>query len=530
MIIGEVAGQDLGVLEFSASFGYGRLVMPDELSHAGGCSKVGAGQSRATLADRPKLLAAAVLVGHGCVVIIGSAWWVANLGTMPAYGDTSQYFHLASTLRVDQYRTLFYPLLLRGLQGIAWALAARIELLVYLLQTGAALLSVGYLAGVLWDVTASTLRFAFLTGASPTVRRLVIGALAVAVFTEPLVNHFALSVLTDSLATSFTTAGVAALVRIAVLADTRLRTGVLGWLTIVAAGFMRAEKVPVFAVVIAVTLAILAARDRCEIPLGSEPPRRRRLAVLALLATLLLTPSATVLVLNRAMQTADYGWPPLSPSVRLFVRTAWPRLADIRPLLSAEAQAVISAADADRFDSNYNEYLSLVPRLRRSAGGTDRLVNDVSLTALRHRGIDVAVWTAVDAIRYTAPMIAYPLDLVTDAHSASGWTDSRMGMVHPTLTHVYLVIATTVLVAVQLPLLFVALIGREGDNPRVAYAAGLIVGTAVVNGVLYAMGNGLQNVRYALPAYVLVHALIVWAGAVWLAIAWRRSGTARFGL
>lgn len=496
-------------------------------SNLGLRSETGEGQSRGRSAGQSMIFAAAALVSYVCLTAIGIAWWVANLGTIPAYGDTSQYFQLADSLQVDQYHTLFYPLLLRGLQCIARPLNVRIELLLYMLQTAAALLSIAYLGRVLWEVTAATERFAFLARVSPTIRRLVIGAATVVVFTEPLVNHFALSVMTDALAASFTTAGVAALVRIAALGDTRSGNAILGWMAVAAAGFMRAEKVEVFAVVIAVTLAILAVRSRSATPLGAKLSRRRRLGVIAVLATLLLTPSAAVLALNRATQTADHGWPPLTVSVRLFVRTAWPRLADVRPLLSAETQAVVSAADADRFDGHYNEYLSLVPRLRRSAGGTDRLVNEISWAALRHRGIDIAISAAADALRYTTPMIAYPAELVVGARSASGWTDSRMSMAHPTLTRAYLVVATAVLFAVQLPLLFLALVRRAGRDPRITFAAGLIVGTALVNGVLYAMGNGFQNVRYALPAYMLVYAVIVWANTALLAIVWRASAPAR---
>lgn len=66
--------------------------------------------------ERPsKIFSAVALASHLCLVVVGIAWWIVNLGTIPAYGDTSQYFHLATTLHVDQYRTLFYPLLLRGL-------------------------------------------------------------------------------------------------------------------------------------------------------------------------------------------------------------------------------------------------------------------------------------------------------------------------------------------------------------------------------------------------------------------------------
>lgn len=462
-----------------------------------------------------------LLVSYVSLLAIGIAWWVANLNTMPAYGDTSQYFELATSLRVDQYRTLFYPLLLRGLQGIAPPLNSRMELLLYLLQTAVALLSVAYLGRAFWDVTAETGRFAFLARVSPTIRRFVIGTSSVVVFTAPLTNHFALSVLTDSLAASLTTAGVAALVRIAVLGDTRLRTGILGWLSIGAAGFMRAEKIELFALVGAMTVVIVVIRGRCMTPLRSNPSRGQRLRVIAVLAALLLTASAAVLALNWMTQTADYGWPPLTVSVRLFVRTAWPRLADIRPLLSTEAQRVVSAADAERFDGNYNEYLSLVPRLRRAAGNTDHLVNEISLAALRHRGADIAISTALDALRYAAPMIAYPADLVMGARTASSWTDSRMRMAHPSLTHAYLVIATTVLVAVQLPLLCALLICWGGRDSRITFTVVLTVGVALVNGVLYAMGNGLQNVRYALPANMLGYAVTVWANAAVLLLLWR---------
>jgi hypothetical protein len=192
------------------------------------------------------------------------AWWVANLGTVPAYGDTGQYFQLAESLRVDQNRTLFYPLLLRGLQSVALMLHAPIGLLVELLQTAAALLSVAYLAGALWDVTVASGRLPFLAGFRQAPAASSSRTAALVVFAEPLANHFALSVMTDSLAASFTTAGVAALVRIAALGDTRPRTGIAAALAIGAAGFMRAEKVEVFALVIAVSLALLAVGRLAE--------------------------------------------------------------------------------------------------------------------------------------------------------------------------------------------------------------------------------------------------------------------------
>jgi hypothetical protein len=84
-------------------------------------------------------------------------------------------------------------------------------------------------------------------------------------------------------------------------------------------------------------------------------------------------------------------------------------------------------------------------------------------------------------------------------------------------------IATAVLVVVQLPLMMLALVRRGARDPHIVPAACLTVGTALVNAVLYALGNGLQNVRYALPGYVLVYAVIVWANLAVLATAWYAS-------
>jgi hypothetical protein len=99
--------------------------------------------------------------------------------------------------------------------------------------------------------------------------------------------------------------------------------------------------------------------------------------------------------------------------------------------LSSSLPIGAADADAERFDRNYNEYLSLVPRLQRSAQGTDPLVNEISFTALRHRWPEIAVSTAGDVVRYTVPMLAYPLDLAVWAMPVPWWTHSRMSMAHP---------------------------------------------------------------------------------------------------
>lgn len=476
-------------------------------------------RSQPAFIDWKRLVVTIVVVGNAVLVLLAIAWWITNLGTRPAYGDTSQYLRLAKTLHVDDFRTLFYPLVLRGLKTAALSCGCRLELLVYFVQTSLALTSIAYLGRALWDVTATTERFHDLNQISTLRQQAVIGTFATLVFSRPLINHFALSVMTDSLAASFTTAGLASLIRISALDDTRLRTVIIGCLAIAAAGFMRAEKVYVMGLTIAVAMVAVWWLGRSTTTRRPSYQLSDRHRTLALLTLLLLIPAIAVTVINRATQTPGYyGWPPVTTDVRLFVRTVWPRLTELRPRLSQQFKDAVSEADAKAFDSNYNQYLHLVPVLQRQAGGTDVLVNEASWAAIQYHGKEIATRTAMDALRYAMPLITYPADLALGAYNASNWTHTRMRAATPLLTDVYLWVATAVLLAIQIPVLLMLLIRLWGSwNQRVVIAAGLLLGVSIINAVLYSAGNGLQNVRYALPAVYLVFAAIVWGNLVWLA-------------
>ena len=484
-----------------------------------------------------------VLCAQVVVALLGIAWWATNLTTLPAYGDTVQYLRLAESLRVDEYRTLFYPLVLRGLKTVAMVCGCRLELVANFVQSILALASVAYLGAALWDVTAATERYCSLRRASVLRRQAVIGTFTILVFSQPLVNHFALSVMTDSLAASFTVAGIGSLIRITALDDIRPRTVVIGWLAIAAAGFMRSEKVYVMG--LTVVLAMLAVWWLARPTANREPNPvlSRRRSLLVVLTVLLLTPGGLVTVINKATQTADYyGWPPVSINVRLFLRTVWPRLTELRPFLSQEFQHAVSERDAWAFDADYNKHLGLVPELRRHAGGTDLLVNEASWMAIQRHGLEIAGRTAMDMLKYTIPMIVYPLDLALDDHdareklrstipvianpllvlrgrNASSWTHTRMREARPLLTDIYLWVATGVLIIIQLPVVWLLRrrFRESGWDKPVVVTAGLMLGVSIINAALYSVANGAQNVRFALPACVLVYAVIVWANLTWLA-------------
>jgi hypothetical protein len=112
------------------------------------------------------------LLAYAAAVAIGAVWWAANLAAIPAYGDAAEYVRLARTLRVDRYRTVFFPLVLRGTQEVSDATGVPYQTLLYLLQTGVALWAAAYLFTTLWRVTERSID---LSQVSVRARRCVVG-------------------------------------------------------------------------------------------------------------------------------------------------------------------------------------------------------------------------------------------------------------------------------------------------------------------------------------------------------------------
>ena len=474
---------------------------------------IGAAPSRGR--TRARVALACVALAACPQIALGVAWWAANLGAIPAYGDTSEYLGLAQTQRVDEYRTVFYPAFLRGSEAVASWLHLSLPVVVYLIQTAVAGAAIWYLAATLWTLTQTTRIGERMTWISARARRLILATVTLFLLTLPLVAHFADTILPDSLAASFLVAALAALVRIAVIGDVRWRTIGLALLSVTAAEVARPEKIYVVVPVIAVTLVVVllgAVRHRRRGP-GAGASVRLRWRQRAALTVLVVVPVAVVVGVDHATQTADYGRPPLSPSVMLFNRAVWPRLEEIRPALPTAVRQVVSAADARTFDAQNNNVTGIVERLRAAAGGSDHLLDETTRVALRCCWPAIAASTADDFGRYLVAPIVYPLDRLTGAATPTGWTDSRMEQARPSLTSVYIAASFLTLGLVQLPLLLLWLV-RARPRPRRPTVAAIAVlfGVIAVNAALFAVTSGAEaNIRYGMPSYVLLGGLLLWA-------------------
>ena len=142
--------------------------------------------------NRARLLLVTLAAAVTAQVVIGAVWWLRNLEDIPAYGDTSEYLRLASSLHVDQYRTILYPAMLREVQNISGSAHISFVPLLYIVQTVLALLAALWCGATLWDILATTASLSWLRTIRTSVRRAVVSVAALFVVTTPLVLHFAL--------------------------------------------------------------------------------------------------------------------------------------------------------------------------------------------------------------------------------------------------------------------------------------------------------------------------------------------------
>ena len=467
-----------------------------------------ASSSRADVSSARRIGRSAIRVLYLCgsisTSLLGLTWVIANASAVPAYGDTNEYLELARTLHVDQFRTVLYPGLLRLCGVMASDGGPPFPGAVYAIQWGVLLASTAIF----------TIALANSVGAvRPRWRTPIVLVAIVLVVTNPLIAHFALSLMTDSLASSFTM-GFVGSVALTIDDGLRARPRRRLWLGIALVYLMfmaasRVEKLYVAAALVFLTSVwLFTTRPRGAVPI------RRVAAMSALFAAAL----AAVALLNHATQTPNPSRRPFDLSSMAFDRVVWPRLARVHPYLSPEAQGLIPLAAAVHFDSHNNNTQPLVSGLLQHPDGR-RVIDEITVTTLRTFPLAVLGKTVFDGAKYALPNLAFPLEWASllPESMATSWTVTRMDGAHPRLTHIALFSAESFFLLLQLPLALAALLARR-ERPAWRYPIfALTAATVLISATMFSLQSGMDaHIRYALPAYVMIHACVVFLSLVWV--------------
>ena len=233
---------------------------------------------------------------------------------------------------------------------------------------------------------------------------------------------------------------------------------------------------------------------------------------------LLVGALGAVLLINGVTQTPNPNRPPLDLSSLAFNRVVWPRLARVYPYLSPEAHALIPPAEAVRFDTHNNHVYPLLSRLRQG-GEHQRIINEITLTTWRTFPVAVVGKTIFDVAKYTLPNLAFPatrrLDTPLVGRDAVDDLAHDVGPPSPHRGHPHR--RPNPLLVMQLPLAIAALLVRRDLIGRPLPIVWLIATAILTNALLFGLHSGMDtHIRYALPAYVMIHASAVLLSLLWL--------------
>lgn len=448
-----------------------------------------------------------------CVMIfLGIDWFVHNAPYIPDYGDTAEYLARSKTLVVDQYRTIFYPLVLRLCGIFRDGSTTPFIFWTYLIQALlVAASSAIYATAVfrLFDAPALTIK----------LRLFVTVLMVLLVVTNPLVAHFSLSIMSDSLASSFTVATIGAMAHLVRSVGTTPNAARSPWLPMVALclflmAVSRVDKL-YMGIVLAFMLIICMRIGLKKLP---------RLQ-LAIVCAPLLAALAAAIAVNHFTQVPNADRPAINLSNMAFNRVVWPRLFQVYPYLPSDAKALISPGDAKWFDEHNNHVYLYLDKLLKGHPENQQIIDEVTATTLRYFPGRVVTKTVFDIAKYAVPNVSFPLELLSllPESTATDWTYSRMSQARPSMTRLWMIISNISFYLVQLPFALLYLCWRHLQR---WWAQPLVLLTAACvgsNAVMFGLEAGMDaHIRYALPSFTMIFELISVASLMWL---FDRSGS-----
>ena len=292
---------------------------------------------------------------------MGIGWLIQNITAIPCFGDSTEYINLSQSLQLDEYRTILYPLILRGAIAIGNRMHVPFQVLVYM---GQILLSVGSIYYVCWNLLSCEDKPA-------DWRKCLFYSLGI--MTIPVVNFLNLTLLTDSLALSFM---LVILVQIGkVWKCEKLHAVDIGLL---AAAFLletlvRADRI------YSCTLYLLVYS---VIYLIKKVNWRRFVIVIV---TVVLT-ACMAIGINRGTQTPGlYGRVSTNFDFVLLDRVVWPNMASNYDDFSEDIKNSISMEEAMKFDEHNNNVMYYLAPMLEERVGTER-------ASMMYREMAATVW------------------------------------------------------------------------------------------------------------------------------------------
>ena len=356
--------------------------------------------------------------------LVGMFWMFQNFVFVPQYGDTNEYLARSKTMMVDQYRGVLYPAVLNYASVLSSALRLPQQVIIYAVQVLVALFAIYSLAN-------------FLLRNFPSGK--IISALtSITVIFNPLIAHFALTLMADSLATSFTLIFIVFLTKGCfsdVSSAKRSLYLAFASLAFILMATTRTEKIYLASLLfLGCCVVIMTVKRRLHIP--------HRAAASGLLATIFFTAAIGMSIFIKKETTVyNTNRPPLDFYSLAFNRVVWPRMSDAYNFFPDALKQEVTLDEAKKFDSDANFVYPFLVKTLSKNGGVEQ-INSITLLTLEHFPIHIAGKIFFDFFSYTTPNFTFPMEamnILPESRSTS-WTISRMEMFTPMLSRAFLFI------------------------------------------------------------------------------------------
>ena len=444
-------------------------------------------------------------------VSLAIAWMVLNYNSIPNYGDTIEYLEIASSanLPLDMYRGCVFPLILRFCLYVEAGTKVPFHHILYTIHLVYGTLATGFFCAVIYDTLGLHSKSILIAKRKWSF----VALFSVLILSIPLVMHMHFSVLTDSLAASFTLAFLAASIGLFTMNARRYSGPTLIFFVLLS--LTRPDRF-IFAslFLLIASLAFAVKTVRCK-PAASFLIKTRKQTLGTAVLVLCLATSITLVIIKMTQTQVAHRMPP-ALEYFMYERVVRNRLAHLYPLLPTNITCSISFEDAQFYDSHFNNYRQAVAKLvLEDSGVVERIsqmnfarVNQITRLAWKsyHRMIIVEILKDIFCNLFSpfADLLAHYTPIL-NIDGAIGWTESRMGQSYPRITSAYLRMFRFLFLLSTLYGVFMVC-ARKISVPKFNNQVGfMLVLWMLISAIGYgATGCNSFHIRYTLPCYLQV--------------------------
>lgn len=451
-----------------------------------------------SIPEKTVMLAAAALMG--VQILMGILWMCRNITVIPIFGDSAEYLDLSHTMKLDEYRPVLYPLVLKVVQKIGSITGTPYQVWLYIAQTLVSFVSILYgIVTLDWTMQKP----------SECGNRLRINKKRIAfwvfltlyLMTIPMITFMNFCVLTDSLATSMLVVFLSGLV--VLLAEDRvpvwnyvLMTGAL-----LAECLLRADRLYSCLLLAVIVFLVRILRNRAY----------RRQVLLAMVSVCLVT-AVLVKGVGHLTQTPGInGRIETNLDFILLDRIVWPNMAANYDSFPEEIRDVITLEDAKTFDKHNNNVMyQMAPLVEEKAGKekAGEIYRRMAAIVFANQPGKVLRDIGEDILAMAATPISSLLNSYKLCKKGDSWNVHCMSTEHPELTvryNRYYQFTFLILLAAGI---LRAVIGRiRGENRKLKVLFGTLmpyIGMGVILTLWFSLGDGAPpNDRYAMLIYLV---------------------------